>query len=56
MQQSQRIRHDSHKPNQEFKVGDTIYLGDFTSSSQKLIEGVIIDVTAPTYVLQRQAD
>ena len=44
-QQSQKMRHDSHKPHREFKVGDTIYVEDFTPSSQKWIEGIITDVT-----------
>ena len=46
-QQSQKIAHYSHKPHQEFKFGDTVYVEDFTLSSQKWIEGVITDVTGP---------
>ena len=34
-QQSQKMAHDSHKPYQEFKVGDTVYAEDFTLSNQK---------------------
>ena len=32
---------------QELKVGNTVYTKDFTPSSQKWIEGVIIDFTGP---------
>ena len=46
-QQFQKMRHDSHKPYREFKVRDTIYIEDFTPSSQKWIEGIITDVTSP---------
>ena len=46
-QQFQKMRHDSHKPYREFKVGDTVYVEDFTPSSQKWIEGIITDVTGP---------
>ena len=29
-QQSQKLAHDIHKPHREFKVGDTVYVQDFT--------------------------
>ena len=45
-QQFQKMRHDS-KPYREFKVGDTVYVEEFTSSSQKWIDGIITDVTGP---------
>ena len=43
-QKSQKMAHDSYKPYQEFKVGDTVY-ADFTLSNQKWIEGIITDTT-----------
>ena len=46
-QQCKKIRHDSHKPHQEFKFGNTNYIEDFTPSSEKWIEGVITAVTGP---------
>jgi len=46
-QQNQMKAHDNQKPHCEFKKGDKVDARDFTSSVQKWVKGVIIDITGP---------
>ena len=46
-QQVQGAIRNTNKPLRQFKIGDTVFAEDFTSSKQKWIEGTITDITGP---------
>ena len=46
-QHYQKRAHDNQKPFREFREGDSVYTKDFTSSSQKWMEGIVAKVNGP---------
>ena len=46
-QQVQGATCNTNKPLRQFKIGNTMFAEDFTSSKQKWIEGTITDITGP---------
>ena len=46
-QYKQKEHHDNSKPGRKFFKGDTVYVTDFTASSDKWSPGVIQDVRGP---------
>ena len=46
-QQLQCATRNTNKPRREFKIGNTVFAEDFTSSKQKWIEGTVTDITSP---------
>ena len=46
-QHYQKRAHDNQKPFREFREGDSVYTRDFTSSSQKWMEGIVAKVNGP---------
>ena len=46
-QHYQKRVHDNQKPFRELREGDSVYTRDFTSSSQKWMEGIVAKVNGP---------
>jgi len=46
-QRNQKRAHDNLKPQRDFREGDRVYAKDFTSSSQKWMEGIVAEVKGP---------